>query len=375
MVRCHTEGTRRRFLTAVGGAAIGLTISGTANAQEETLVANVGYSEESGRQAALDLALDVEREYVFDALTIIIDPTDVEPLQQRPDIRYVEEEFIYEAIAQETPWGVERVGAPEAHEASETGDGASIAIIDTGIDATHADLEANLGKGAALIAEVENPVWQDDNGHGTHCAGIAAAVDDDGGVVGVSPDATLHAVKVLTAAGTGLTSDVAAGIEWTADQNFDVGSLSLGGGESELLRDACEYANEQGVLLVAAAGNDGPCEDCVSFPAAYEECLAVSATDQDDDLASFSSTGDEIELAAPGADIRSTYLGGTYTTLSGTSMACPHVSAAGGMLMADDATNTEARQDLKDSAEDIGLQSTEQGNGLLDVPSALGIDS
>lgn len=93
MVRCHTEGTRRRFLTAVGGAAIGLTISGTANAQEETLVANVGYSEESGRQAALDLALDVEREYVFDALTIIIDPTDVEPLQQRPDIRYVEEEL------------------------------------------------------------------------------------------------------------------------------------------------------------------------------------------------------------------------------------------------------------------------------------------
>lgn len=118
-----------------------------------------------------------------------------------------------------------------------------------------------------------------------------------------------------------------------------------------------------------------PCEDCVSFPAAYDACLAVSATDQDDDLASFSSTGDEIELAAPGVEIRSTYLGGTYTTLSGTSMACPHVSAAGGMLMADDATNTEARQDLKDSAEDIGLSNTDQGEGLLDVPSAVGSDS
>ena len=141
--------------------------------------------------------------------------------------------------------------------------------------------------------------WDDDNDHGTRCAGIADAIDNTEGVVGVSTEATLHAVKVLDKSGSGSFSDVADGIRWTADQGYDVGSMSLGGSSSSTVKDACQYACDKGVLLVAAAGNDGPCSDCVSYPVAYQEVIAVSATSCDDSPAGFSSTGREVELAGP----------------------------------------------------------------------------
>jgi subtilisin len=213
--------------------------------------------------------------------------------------------------------------------------------------------------------------WDDDNGHGTHCAGISDAVDNGDGVVGVSTKATLHAVKVLDNGGSGSWSDVAAGIEYTADQGWDVGSMSIGGGKSQTIKDACQYAADRGVLLVAAAGNDSSNVEG-SAPATYSTVMAISATDKNDDLASFSNYGDDIELAAPGVNIYSTYAGGGYDTLSGTSMACPHVSGAGGQLMAAGSSRTEVRSTLKSSAEDIGLSSSEMGAGLLDIEAALG---
>ena len=375
--------TRRNALQLTSGAVSALGLSGLAAGQTHpqtetetpTVRVNVGYSAPSGRRAARNQAEEVLYEFAFDALTITIAESAIDGLRQRSDIRYVERDGRMEAIAQTLPWGIDRVDADIAHENGETGEGADIAIIDTGIDQTHPDLRTNLGEGQAFAGGQSYPVWQDDNGHGTHCAGIADALDNSQGVVGVSTEASLHAVKALTAAGIGFTSDVAAGIEYTADQGWDVGSLSLGGGESDLLKDACAYAHGKGVLLVAAAGNDGPCSDCVSYPAAYDEVIAVSATDENDDLAGFSSTGPEVELAAPGVEILSTYLGGSYTELSGTSMACPHVSGAGGQLMANGYTNTEARDRLASTAEDISLSSNEQGNGLLDVAAALGLDS
>jgi subtilisin len=269
------------------------------------------------------------------------------------------------------------VDADVVHEKGETGNGADVAIIDTGIDDDHPDLEANVGAGKAFVNCVGtncNYPWSDDNDHGTHCGGIADAVDNTEGVVGVATEVTLHAVKVLDATGTGSYSDVAAGIEYVADQGWDVGSLSLGGGESNVVEDAVEYAYGEGVLLVAAAGNDGPCTDCVGYPAAEPEVVAVSATSKDDSLADFSSTGPEVEIAAPGEGICSTVIGG-YDTLSGTSMACPHVSGAGGHLMANGYTNEEARKQLKKTAENVGLDDNESGAGLLDVAAAQGYDS
>lgn len=372
--------TRRRTLKLAGGVLAGVGTTGVASGSSPVTL-NVGYDTIVGRRAVQRLASEVVYDFSFDALTIRA-PLDVlSDLRGLAGIRYVERDGTIEALGQTLPWGVDRVDADEAADATQdgagstTGEGADVAIIDTGIASTHSDLRANLGNGVGFLAGVRTPLWNDDNGHGTHCAGIAAAADNRRGVVGVAPDATLHAVKVLTAAGTGNTSDVAAGVEWTADQGYDVASLSLGGSDSALLRDACRYAAENGVFLSVAAGNAGPCTDCVSYPAAYEECVAVSATTKNDELASFSSTGPAVDIAAPGKDVTSTYLGGTSRSLSGTSMACPHVSGAAATLMARGATATEARARLADTAEAIGLSSTESGAGLLDVAAALSLDA
>ncbi|MFC6732260.1 S8 family peptidase [Haladaptatus sp. DYSN1] len=369
--------TRRNALKLLGTttAAAGLTGVAAGDLSGQTTRVNVGFDNSSAKQAALDLADTLHWEFAWGAVTISLPTAAIDTLSGVRGIRYVEVDGTMEAIAQDLPWGVDRTDAEVAHAAGDTGAGADIAIIDTGIDQFHADLADNLGNGRAFTGPIATSNWQDDNGHGTHCAGIADAIDNDTGVVGVSTNATLHAVKVLTAAGTGMTSDVAKGIEWVGDQGFDVGSLSLGGGASETLKEAVEYTTGKGVLLVAAAGNDGPCTDCVGYPAAYPEVVAVSSTNQNDGLSSFSSQGPEIDIAAPGSNIYSTYTGGSYATLSGTSMACPHVSGAAGQLMAQGQSASQARNTLLSTAEDIGLSANESGAGLLDVAAALGHNS
>jgi subtilisin len=350
---------------------------GAASAAPNTVEVNVGYRDASGKRAAKGEATGVVREFNFDALTIRVNENAIEGLSQRPDVRYVERNGTMHALGQQLTWGVDRVDAEVATANGSTGSGADVAILDTGIDSDHPDLVDNLGAGRAFV-KARGPYaedWDDDNDHGTHCAGIADADDNSQGVRGVSTAATLHAVKVLDKRGSGSYSDIAAGVEYVADQGWDVGSMSLGGSSgSQTLKDACSYAVDRGVFLVAAAGNDGPCGDCVGYPAAYRECLAVSSSASDDSLSSFSSTGSEVELIAPGTDIYSTVPGG-YDTFSGTSMATPHVAGAAGQLMAEGYTNTEVRSRLEDTAEDIGLASNEQGAGLLDVAAALGYDS
>ena len=307
----------------------------------------------------------------------------VRELAQRDDVRYIERDGRRHLVQQSLPWGVDRIDADVAHEAEETGAGADIAIIDTGIDSDHPDLQANFGKGTTISRRtacharpsVCREPWDDEFGHGTHVAGIAAATDNGEGVVGVAPDATLHAVDVFMSGGTAFNSDSAAGITWVADEEYDVANMSYGGSESAVENDALEYAASQGVLLVAAAGNAGLCTDCVIHPASHPEVIAASAIDSTDELASFSSTGSEVELAAPGVDILSTVPGGTYTMLSGTSMASPHVAGAGALLMASGYNRSTARDRLTSTAEDILLPSNQQGEGLVDAAAALGLDS
>lgn len=372
--------SRRQLIRGVGVGVLTTTFSGEAVADRSRRYI-VGTSSNRDRRAARSRADQVHRELDFGAIGQAVvgrfSRRARTELQRRDGVRYVEPDGTVEAIGETLPWGIDRVDADVVQVNGTTGQGADIAIIDSGIDSDHPDLSANLGTGYAAVScnpdYVDcNQSWDDDNDHGTHCAGIADAVDNSEGVRGISTEATLHAVKVLDGWGSGSWSDVAEGIRWVADQGYDVGSLSLGASSSsQTLKDACQYAYDKGVLLVAAAGNDGDCTDCVLYPAKYSTVMAISATNQDDGLASFSSTGPEIELAAPGKGIYSTEIGG-YTTMSGTSMACPHVSGAGGMLMANGYTNTEARNRLTQTAEDIGLASNEQGSGLLDVEAAIG---
>ncbi len=350
-----------------------MAVAGTAGLAGATgkVEVNVGFASERGRQKALDAADETVRDFEsLDIVTAKMPAQAAKGLRNNPNIRYVEENGTVHAHAQTLPWGIDRVDADVAHSNGDTGSGADIAILDTGIDSDHPDLQANLGTGKDFSGK---GTWEDGDGHGTHCAGIANAVNNSEGVVGVSTEATLHAGKVLGDDGSGSFSDVAAGIEWAADQGFDVASLSLGASSgTTALKDAVDYAYNNGVLVVSSAGNSGPCTDCVGYPAAYSNAMAISSTDSDDSLSSFSSTGSEIELAAPGGSIYSTYTGGGYDTLSGTSMSCPHVSGAAAQLMATGMSNTEARSALKNSAEDIGLGSNESGAGLLDVEAALG---
>ena len=385
--------SRRDVLKTTGTAVGGLAVTGLASAQPADIVeVNVGYRDRQGLAAARSAAAEVVREFNFDALTIRMAKKGISGLRNNPQIRYVEENGTMQALGQTLPWGIDRVDAEVAHANGDTGSGADVAIIDTGIDSDHSDLQANLGTGKAFVTcstkggcrfgrkPADNTCyqnWDDDNNHGTHCAGIANAVDNSQGVVGVSTTATLHAVKVLDKCGSGSFSDIAAGVEYVADQGWDVGSMSLGGSSSSsTLRDACQYAVDRGVFLVAAAGNDGPCSDCVGYPASYSTVMAVSATSSDDTLASFSSTGPEIEIAAPGENIYSSVASnGSYDSYDGTSMACPHVAGAAGQLMANGYSNTEVRSQLKSTAEDIGLSSNDSGSGLLDAAAALGYDS
>ena len=366
--------SRRRVLRSAVAGVTATGIASIASATEQT-VFNVGYSSTAGRQAAVDAAAEVTRNFSFDAVTIRATREAVQGLENRPGIRYVEEDGRMHAL-QTTPYGIEKVDADVAIDQGETGAGAHVAVIDTGIDPNHEDLAANVGEGEAFVSCRGRCAadWDDDQGHGTHCAGTVGAVDNDLGVIGVSPDVTLHAAKVLDNSGSGSWSDVAAGIEWTADQGYEVGSLSLGGSSgSGVVKDAVVYATDKGTLLVAAAGNSGPCTDCVGYPAAYDEVIAVSATDSNDDLASFSSTGPEVEIAAPGVDVLSTLPGDDYDYYSGTSMACPHVAGGAAHLMANGESNTQARQSLQDGADDIGLGSNEQGAGRLNVADSLGL--
>ena len=275
----------------------------------------------------------------------------------------------------ETPWGVDRIDAEKVH-STFTGKGVKVAVIDTGVDYFHPELKANYHGGYDFVNSDTNPM--DDDGHGTHVAGIIAAVDNDvwfrGMVVGVAPDAELYALKVLDSDGNGWVSDINAAIDWAIENDMDVISMSLGRStDFTSMRRLCQEAYDSGIVIVAAAGNgDG---NYVSYPAAYDSVIAVTAIEQNDSIACFSNIGPEIELAAPGGSILSTYMGNQYATLSGTSMATPHVSGVVALLLSADSglEPAEVRELLAATATDLGEEGKDNyyGYGLVNASAAL----
>lgn len=269
-------------------------------------------------------------------------------------------------------WGLNDVGAPEAWAAGYTGEGITVAVVDTGVDLDHPDLVANLYVNEGEIAgngiDDDGNGYVDDlhgydfadndsnandlHGHGTHVAGTIAADDNGFGATGVAPDATILPVKVLGDNGSGSSVSVAAGIRYAADMGADIINLSLGGGYSADIESAISYAQSLGSFIVAAAGNESA--SVPGFPAqfstSYDNVLSVGAHDSNSNIASFSNavgSSGSVQIDAPGVGIYSTYVGGRYAMMSGTSMATPHVAGIAALtLSADPSLTSPALRDL-----------------------------
>ena len=248
-----------------------------------------------------------------------------------------------------------------------------VAVIDTGVQADHPDLKGRLVKGVNIVDPSASP--EDDVGHGTHVAGIIAAqVNNNEGVAGLTWFTKIMPVKALDNTGAGSTYSVAEGVIWAADHGANIINMSLGNyAEAQFLHDAIQYAADKGVLVVAASGNDNT--DRPGYPAAYPEVLAVAATDPGGAKAEYSNYGDYIDVAAPGTSIASTYPGSRYAALSGTSMAAPHASALASLIRAANPglSNAEVMDLLRNTAQDLGDQGKDPyfGYGQIDIRKAL----
>lgn len=280
--------------------------------------------------------------------------------------------------------------------ASASGDGVTVAVLDSGVQASHPDLDDPLPRGRQrvlagttfLVPESGRPNLNgrpgnvDPNGHGTHVAGIIAAARDNGiGVAGLAPDAQVLPVRVLDAEGYGWSSDVAQGIYWAHQQGADVINLSLAGPySSSTVSAAIEHVSTDSsrgkppTLVVAAAGNSGTIYP-VMYPAAHPRVLAVASSDRNDRIASDSSRGSYVDVAAPGVAILSTCTPTSYCMRSGTSMASPLVAAAAALLREQDPSRGPATLSdiLKGAAYDIATLGTDtaSGRGRIDVAASL----
>jgi subtilisin family serine protease len=250
-----------------------------------------------------------------------------------------------------------------------------VAILDTGIDLGHPDLRKNIKGNVNIIKPGKSA--KDDNGHGTHIAGVIAAVNNDIGVIGTGPKIHLYAVKILDKKGRGWLSDLIEGLDWCIDNEMQVVNMCFGSYyDNQSFHDAIIEAYQAGISLVASAGNNGEYDGFVEYPAKYAETIAVSAVDRYGNFASFSSFGPEIDLTAPGVDIRSTYKKGSYEIMSGTSMSAPHVTGVVALILKTKVKYYdfdgdkrwdpyEIRVKLKVTAEALGLVRNKQGAGLV----------
>ena len=320
---------------------------------------------------------------LINGMAVYLPPQAEKALQGKPEILRIDDDLIITSNAkpdkpgkpedpdpnpqpvEELPWGIDRINADVAWDTA-TGLAVKVAILDTGINLDHLDLQDNIKGNVNLINPRKS--GNDDNGHGTHVAGIVAATDNEIGIIGVGPEISLYAVKVLDRKGNGWLSDLIEGLQWCVNNNMDVINMSLGAPtDNQSFHDAIFNAYQAGIIQVASAGNNGEYDGAISYPAKYPETIAVSAVDEYDGFAYFSSYGSEIDLAAPGVSINSTYDDGYYEILDGTSMAAPHVTGVAALVLSvkGPLTPDQMKVHLMETSEDLSLYDYQQGAGLV----------
>ncbi|MDP2676163.1 MAG: S8 family peptidase [bacterium] len=324
----------------------------------------------------------------------------VKGLLKNPRVAYVEADGTVYAIDAEldNTWGVKRIGSGTVHDSGNIGTGVKVAIIDSGIDYFHQDLDGVYAGGEDFVENDGDPA--DVYGHGTHVAGTACAEDNDLGVVGVASGCALYSLRVLDDSGVGSFSNVIAALQWAVDNDIQVTNNSYGSGSDpgSTVKAAFDNSAAAGILHIAAAGNSGNPggnNDSVIYPAKYESVVAVAATNGNNTRPSWSSTGPAVELSAPGVSVLSSWNDGDsphnpqpftlngdwYKEGSGTSMASPHVAGVAALVIAagiSDANgngfiNDEVRQVLNDTAEDLGDtgRDNKYGWGLVSAAAAV----
>ncbi|MBJ6361120.1 S8 family serine peptidase [Paenibacillus sp. GCM10012307] len=349
------------------------------------------YTEKELNAVSLEYDMDFKQSYyhvqklsLLNGISISLNVDEVNHLLRNPTVESIEEDKPIEIAktsltdvssqelkesSQTIPWGIHSTGSYLVHSLEQAaGNAVKVAVFDTGI-ASHPDL--HIAGGVSFVSSEAD--YEDQNGHGTHIAGTIAALDNAIGVVGVAPQSNLYSVQVIDAAGDGYTSSVLQGIDWAIENNIDIINMSFIASQySDALHTAIQQAQAAGILIIAAAGNVGAGENTVQYPAKYPDVVAVGALDSSHHRLDFSSTGQELDLMAPGFGIISTSLNGEYGVSAGTSTAAAHVTGAAALLRAKYPlwTNNEIVQKLKDTATPLG-DAHEYGAGLINVAKAM----
>jgi thermitase len=338
-------------------------------APNEVLVKFKNGRETSGRMVTaaigavhLEELIDIEVErYKLPSGVSVMDA--VNYLSARPEVEFAEPNYI--ARISFTPndtyyasyqWNMRKIQADLAWDYTTGSSAVKIAIIDTGVQSSHPDLSGKVTAGYNFVSNNTNA--NDDNGHGTHCAGIAAAKTNNAtGVAGVGWNCSIMPVKVLNRFGSGSFSAIANGINWAKNNGAKVLSLSLGATSgSSTLSSAISSAWNAGCVIVAAAGNSG--NTTPNYPAYYSQCIAVGSTTSTDARSSFSNYGASwVDVAAPGSSIASTYTNSSYVLMDGTSMATPHVAGLAGLLysyLGTGTSNSTIRARIENNCDNVG---------------------
>ncbi|WP_010531413.1 S8 family peptidase [Lentibacillus jeotgali] len=301
----------------------------------------------------------------------------VKALNNNPNVEYAEPNYKMESTwspndpyaNRDYQYGLFTTNTNNAWDVTRGSSNQEIAVVDTGVDYNHEDLSDKTILGYDFVENDDDPL--DQNGHGTHVAGTAAAETNNGtGVAGMAPESSILAVRVLDAQGSGSLANIVDGIRYAADHGAEVINLSLGCDcDTQAMEDAVNYAWNKGSVVIAAAGNAGVSTQFE--PASYDNVIAVAAVDSQNNLASFSNYGSWVDVAAPGVDIASTVQRNGYAYMSGTSMASPHVAGLAGLLAAQGRDNAEIRSAIENTANPISGTGSNFEHGLIDSESAV----